>query len=351
MLFLLAFAIGTLIPTVASHGWMQDPVPRSGGGAGSGNASTRGPCGKAALDPNNPTANLQQGDTLKVGYSRVNAHGPSGNNVQLTLVMGNLNPTQADFNAAANTVNDLTRDGLGRMNTDTTAIQYHEVVLNPAETGLGTLQFRWNAQGSTWYDCATVKVDAPAPTACDAKPCPANAKCTPEGASYTCACEVGFFPDDDPKEQCTKLPEPTNAIMWITGETDQQQDPVTLAIGTLTEAGVDRVSFDRFEEGAAYFAVTAHPTLGHEGAEDLQKLRVLISENSPKLAATFKPLGLNVTAIQVEGVDSAPLNVGDPLPLSINAGVIAAVVIVTVALFGAFVFVFMRYRNNNSSMA
>jgi len=347
---------------VIGHGWLMTPTPRSGGGTGSGNASTSSPCGKAG--PTTIVGRYPVGSTLNTEYKAVNGHGgPCTNCVTFTLsytAATATTPAASDFTGA----NGIVLSTAGAMDPNTGTVETLPLTL-PTTAGKAVLQFMWQAKdGSKWFDCAYIQIDPPtAPSPCLANNggCSPNAACTTDGSNNAvCKCKSGFFGDG---HTCNALPADVPIVMVLNQTTfvAADQDAFTSNIASLL--GIDpnsgRILFDHKEfitdaqsvtiAVAAHFAISANSTTGASGMEDALRLRAMVSTMSP----TLNSLGYRVTSVQVQGVDASPVAFGGPIPessgsaffTSSSAGVIAGAVISMIAVVGFLVY--LRVRNSN----
>lgn len=355
------------------HGWMLDPVPRSGGGAGSGNASTQGPCGKtgSSSGPNSPSAEWLTGDSVTVQYKRANNHGVTGQTVTFTMSLtagAKTNPSTADFNnnngviVADNVVMDTTVSG---------AQQTSFVVpdFNLTADAVAVVQFHWTpTSGGNWYDCAWVQIRAPpANNPCNTNNggCHGNATCTPDitGGDRTCACRIGFFGDG---LTCEPAPLPIGIQLLVDG-IGVSQDVFTANVARILSIPPSRVLFDRTEERRSsgqtmvFFEITADDA-GQSAEPEVLEFRNLFLTDDEKL----NMLGHDLVEIQVEndprvytyveGGQPIPGNEASPSKSGTSSGAIAGIVIgviIGVAVLVGLVVgavIFMKRRSGGSSL-
>ncbi|KNC52990.1 uncharacterized protein AMSG_09166 [Thecamonas trahens ATCC 50062] len=275
------------------HGWMMDPVPRSGGGQGSGNASTSGPCGKAGSVT--PVATWTTGQTVVVQYKRANNHGDTSNAVDFTLSLpagGKTNPQPADFEANGDDIIEVISKAL--MDVTVSTAQSASFVVpdfNLSADATAALQFHWTpTSGASWYDCAWVTITAPpANNPCLQTAnggCHANATCTPAqtGGTRTCACRVGYIGDGI---TCEEAPAPITVELEVKG-LNVNQNTFTANIAFVLGLPTSRILYDRSEElrskgnSRVYFSITAAQD-GSSPEPEILKLRNMFLQDDEKL--------------------------------------------------------------------
>lgn len=310
-LLYLAVALASMAVAANAHGWLMSPVPRSGGGTGSGNASTRRPCGR---DGDIERTSVVAGQPFEVLYKRANNHGASGPNVDFTLSFPAATaaggPTEEHFEEGAEGRHALA-SGLPMDVTDSSP-QSAMVTVPAGESGEAVLQFKWqprNAQGGNaggaWYDCAYLTVTEQIDPACveGVNPCDENAACTGETRAV-CECNVGFFGNG---RTCEPLPADKELTVTVHGDTVVQDD-FTAAMAELLGVEEGRILFDRvqtftvtLEDGTSadyttvYFSIGADPESGVSGAREAGTLASIVGRGSSAAGA------LGLAAVTVDG--------------------------------------------------
>lgn len=344
---------------VLGHGWMMTPVPRSGGGTGTGNASTGAPCGKTG--PSTVAATWVRGTNVVVEYARANSHGNTGNTVTLILSYNasTTTPTAAHFDS---TKGAIVLAAAATMNVNINGPQQTTLTL-PSNMTLGTavLQFRWNpTSGGSWYDCAYVQIvsstgGATSVCATNNGGCATTATCAGT-TTATCTCKPGYYGDG---RTCTRMPDNVQVKLTISGNVSQ--DTFTSNIAALLQVNVGRVLYDEATvvsgNSVVNFYVAGNPITGEPATNAVSNLRTRVARGDSSLPTS---VGYQVLNVQVVGQDTTPLAFGGGDPnssddsgsslssttIAIIAGVCAGGVLILVAAF----FVMRRRRqsgNNN----
>lgn len=316
-----------------AHGWMVDPVPRSGGGTGTANASTGAPCGKTG--PTTITASWTTNSSITVGYMNANGHGATGNTVTLSFQyktnFPNYNaPTTADFTTAI----DLTSGGKGLMDTTKNTVQNHKITA-PVALGEGILQFKWEAtDGSRWYDCAYVEIAAAGVGACATNNggCSPNAQCTDVNGAAVCKCKAGYYGTGI---TCALAPPPVQVYIYT--DVKVPQDEFTVAIAAVLKISPSRILYDTNTAVTtgqrASFYITSDEN-GTDPVDTSAQLRALVTRGDPAFAQNFKTY--QILSVQIVGKDASPRAFGlapsSAVALKVNLGYIA-VLVAFLALF------------------
>lgn len=329
-----------LVVQVASHGWMMQPVPRSGGGTGTGNAATTSPCGKTG--PTTSVATYAGGDMVELGYARANAHGNTGYTVKFKMTFENAEaePTQAQFDAGylltmgeADHQTCDTHGGAGtcaEMDVNINGMQTTMVQM-PYQAGRAVIQFHWMpTSGGSWYDCAYVTMLPTGINASNNGCMPRNESgcvsadmggiCTPTiSGDVICSCKVGYCGNGI--DNCTMLEMPKMIELKVMIPTSEvSQNNFTILIAEYMNVDVGRVGYDKAVltvEGYSVitFFVGTDCSTGDGG--EVEALRKDVAENSINL----DNLGKYVPAsIRVVGMDDKAILKGAGLPEVIYTG-------------------------------
>eukprot|EP01139_Manchomonas_bermudensis_P014430 Amastigsp_a508481_1324.p2 type:complete len:401 gc:universal Amastigsp_a508481_1324:35-1237(+) len=317
---LLAIVLCNYLQSVAGHGWMVSPQPRSGGGTGSGNASTTGPCGGGA-GVTTVTATWTIGQTVSASYMRANAHGATANNVYLTLaVPANLNtPTATDFtdpNRRVVVANGATMDVTIATPQSTSFTVPNTGPFNPANwttEGTAVLQFNWQpTSGGNWYDCAYITVvPANGVTSCTGVTCRGNSTCFPlPNNQHECRCDPGYSLNTA-ADTCDPLPPAVLVVIRIKGSTISQ-DLFTLQIARVLGIPSSRILYDRavylgsLGVTDVYFSITADST-GTSGMVKAEELATKVRNGDASVA---KSGDFDYTVVSVQVEDQAQISFG-----------------------------------------
>jgi len=284
-----------------AHGWMVDPVPQSGGGTGTANASGSSPCGKSG--PNTIVATWAVGDNVTISYMNANNHGQSGYTVSLTLFAGT---TPSAASVAANGI----LMGTGYMNTAVNTVQ-SKVVTVPNLPGSAVVQFHWAAtDGSNWYDCAYVSVTAnlTGPCAKNNGGCAPSASCTsPDDVTAVCACRAGFYGNG---YSCAKMPNPVQ--IYMVTKTKFTQGNFTEMVAAAMGISSSRILYDtQTMNGDGSWQVSFYITSDNTGAQPKEtavSLRSQITVGDPAFTKAFG--GDYIVSSQIVGTDTSPRTFG-----------------------------------------
>lgn len=346
---------------VHGHGWMMSPVPRSGGGAGTGNASTGGPCGKAG--PTTVTATWVRGTAVNIQYARANSHGNTGNTVTLILSYNasTTTPTTNHFLAANGAI---VLASAATMNVGISGPQGPTITLpNNLTLGTAVLQFRWNpTSGGSWFDCAYVQVVASGAGAgagttsvCSTNNggCATTATCAGT-TTATCTCKPGYFGDG---RTCTRMPDDVQVKLTVNGNVSQ--DTFTTNIASLLQVGVGRVLYDDATvvsgNSVVNFYVAGNPVTGESAENVVKTFRAQVGRGETSVTST---VGYQVLNVQVVGLDTTPLAFGSGDPESSSSdssmssttiGIIIGVCVGGVLVLMIAFFIGRRRRQNAGS--
>jgi len=329
---------------------MVSPIPRSGGGTGSGNAATTNPCGKGS-GTGALQGTFQAGANIPVSYMRANGHGnPSAYSVAFYWCA----PAANCLTATSNWI-QVTPTTPPLLDGSVSGVQSGTIQLPSAAVDAGNTMLRYVAtlgDGGKWYDCAMVKVQngpVVVPPSCNPSPCSSTATCSGSGV---CTCPPGQIGSGYSTGANSGCRNPSTVdIVWlnftlaITSTTGVQNALTNEVAGVI---GVDpgRINFINFVN----LTTPGHPVviammqiMPDAGGAATFAIPILV--DAIKTGSAFSSFSVTDAAV---GNEKVTYN-SDPNSGSSNAGAIAAGVIVSLVVVAAIVGGVFYYRKRKAA--